>query len=425
MDKDSKNLHKEIESTLLQSEQFKNSKNSKALLTYLFNCSLEGVTPKEITIAAEVFNKDHSFNPGDDPLVRVHIHNLRKKLDEYYQSGGKADRYRLEIPKGQYVIHITDRAERKKWYVLFQEKSKRFKAYPVLSALLVILCLLLLMQNLGLDHKLKKYRIVDDQDPVWGGFLQNENETVIVCGDHFFYTIPIPFEKRSVHIRDTWINSEQDMQYLIFPKQEMGVTASGQTYFPYACVWALPGIIKVLNSSPRQIVMRSSSQLTAASIEEQNMVYLGNIKSLGMLSHYVELANLRYDIRERVIYHITGADTIRYAPVANEDVYHKDYALIIKWQGLRGNSILLISSFFTIGAKEACRYLTERHLLLQLEQKLIESCKCVPKNFLMILEVSGIRQAITESKFILAESLDPYALRGSFDKKESAGSANK
>jgi len=424
MDQAAKNIYQEIESRLLQSEPFRNSRNSRTLLTYLLKCSIAGINPKEITIASEVFKKGQHFNPGDDPLVRVHVHNLRKKLDEYYQEEGKTDRYQLQIPKGQYNVHIIDRVQRKTRLALLWDRCRRLHRFTLLFALAVVAALCLAAYSWSLHRQLKQYQIIDVHDPVWSGFVDNRNPTTVVCGDHFFYTVPIDYDKRSVHIRDTWINSEEDLQHLIFPRNETGVKASGQTYFPYACMWALPGIIKVLNSSPHSISMRSSSQLTANAIEEQNMVYIGNIKSLGLLNHYVELANLRYDIRERNISHWINGDTLRFTTVANEDLFHKDYALIIKWQGPRSNSIILVASFFTIGAKEACRYLTERDMLKQLEDRLTASCKKVPKNFLMILEVSGIRQAITESKFVLAESLDPLVLEN-LRKQEEAGPSAK
>ena len=80
MTKSYKNNLKDIQTRLLNSHQFKNSKNSKALLNYLIKCSINGIIPKEITIAMDVFHKDDEvFTPGEDPLVRVHIHNLRKK----------------------------------------------------------------------------------------------------------------------------------------------------------------------------------------------------------------------------------------------------------------------------------------------------------------------------------------------------------
>lgn len=407
MDKEIKQIYKEIESSLFQSDLIKNSKYSKALLTFLLNCSFEGITPKELTIASEVFNKDQHFNPGEDPLVRVHVHNLRKKLEEYYKGEGRNDRYVLEIPKGQYVIHVLNRAERKSLWDRVRQKSKQLNLYPAAVVLLTVICLVLLFFNRRMNLQLDKYHIVEGDDPVWSDFIKTQNETMIVCGDHFFYTIDIPFNKRSVHIRDTWINTPEDMRHLFFPPDISSVRPSGQSYFPYSCMWALPGIIKVLNSSPRQIVMRSSSQLTANVIEEQNMVYIGNIKSLGLLSLYVQQAHVQYDLRERILYHITGTDTLKYFAEANEDVYHKDYAFIIKWQGPRGNSILMIAGFYTIGTKEASRHLTDRALLPVLENFITESCGQVPKNFLVIMQVSGIRQAITDSRFILARSLNP------------------
>ncbi|HPN34357.1 MAG TPA: helix-turn-helix domain-containing protein [bacterium] len=404
---------------MLKSEPFRNSKNSRALLAYLLKCSLAGIHPKEITIAGEVFKKDQHFNPGDDPLVRVHVHNLRKKLDEYYQGEGKTDRYQLQIPKGQYNVQIVDRAKRKTRLDLLWDCCRRLNRFTLLFALAALAAFCLAVYSWSLHRQLRQHQIIDAHDPVWSGFVDNRNATTVVCGDHFFYTLPIDYDKRSVHIRDTWINCEEDLQHLIFPRNETGVKASGQTYFPSACMWALPGIIKVLNSSPRSIILRSSSQLTANAIEEQNMVYIGDIESLGLLNHYVELANLSYDIRERNIRHWNHGDTLRFATVANEDLFHKDYAVIIKWQGPRSNSILLVASFFTIGVQEACRYLTEPNMLKQLEDRLTASCKQVPKNFLMILEVSGIRQAIAESKFVLAESLDPLVLENLRKKVES------
>jgi hypothetical protein len=72
----------------------------------------------------------------------------------------------------------------------------------------------------------------------------------------------------------------------------------------------------------------------------------------------------------------------------------------------------MISGFYTIGAKEACRHLTERALLPVLENYIKSSCGQIPKNFLVIMEVSGIRQAITDSKFVLAQSLNPPLEKG-------------
>ena len=74
------------------------------LLHFLVNSTLEGLVLKETVIAVEIFNRDPSYNPGDDSIVRSSIYNLRKKLDTYYLEEGKSDKIRVTIPKGSYQV---------------------------------------------------------------------------------------------------------------------------------------------------------------------------------------------------------------------------------------------------------------------------------------------------------------------------------
>ena len=71
----------------------------------MVNAELAGQSEKlkEIALAIDVFDKDSSFNPGTDPIVRVEAARVRAKLREYYDEEGSADPIRIEIPKGHYV----------------------------------------------------------------------------------------------------------------------------------------------------------------------------------------------------------------------------------------------------------------------------------------------------------------------------------
>jgi TolB-like protein len=75
------------------------------LLKYLINETLEGREDKlkGFTIAVEVFNKDHHFDPDQDPLVRIHAGRLRRMLKMYYLETGKNDSIKIDIPKGRYI----------------------------------------------------------------------------------------------------------------------------------------------------------------------------------------------------------------------------------------------------------------------------------------------------------------------------------
>jgi tetratricopeptide (TPR) repeat protein len=58
---------------------------------------------KEFVIGVEVFNRDATFSPQEDPIVRVIAGRLRGKLAEYYNGPGRGDPIILEMPRGGYV----------------------------------------------------------------------------------------------------------------------------------------------------------------------------------------------------------------------------------------------------------------------------------------------------------------------------------
>src|SRR5260221_625797 len=58
---------------------------------------------KEYIIATEVYEKDQSFDPRMDPIVRVEARRLRDRLKEYYEGEGSGNPVRIELPKGAYA----------------------------------------------------------------------------------------------------------------------------------------------------------------------------------------------------------------------------------------------------------------------------------------------------------------------------------
>ena len=399
-------VYDEIKRKLFRSDEFKGSKNSKTLLEYLIECSLNATSPKETTIAAEVFGRDKEFHPGEDPLVRVHIHNLRKKLENYYDNEGKQDKYKLEIPKGHYSLEIikTEKKIPEKHMERFNVflDGKRISLLVIFA--LVITIVVLLIVNTKLSRQLNHFQIIPSNNPIWSNFLENEKETVIVCGDHFFYNIEVPFAKRSIHIRDTWVNSVKDMSEIYFLPDS--ARPSDQSYFPRSVVWTLPNLTRILTVAPRAPIIRASSELTSTLIEEQNLIYVGNVRSLGLLKHYLKQAGLTFDNRKRVLYYKERDETAIFETEADESLFHKDYAIVLKLNGPRQNTIMIIASFFTSGVKETTRYLTHPNLLKIVENELVQSKGFVPDSFLLIIEVSGIQQAGVKADIVMAKEID-------------------
>lgn len=63
---------------------------------------------KGYTLGLEVFDKDESFDPGTDAIVRVEAGRLRRLLEHYYMGDGKNDPILITLPKGKYSPEFSE-----------------------------------------------------------------------------------------------------------------------------------------------------------------------------------------------------------------------------------------------------------------------------------------------------------------------------
>jgi TolB-like protein len=89
---------------VLASGKFADSPRMKRFVRFTVEEALNGAAArlKEIVIGAEVFDRDPSYDPRFDPIVRVEARRLRAKLQAYYEREGKDDPVIVEFPKGRY-----------------------------------------------------------------------------------------------------------------------------------------------------------------------------------------------------------------------------------------------------------------------------------------------------------------------------------
>lgn len=123
---------------ILASKGFSRSQRQSTFLKYVVEAELEGQADrlKEYTLGLEVFDKDDSFDPGIDSIVRVEASRLRSKLSEYYVGEGREDSLRIDIPKGHYVptFQLIGTSKRKP----DTQAGWKFWAGSVAAALVVI-----------------------------------------------------------------------------------------------------------------------------------------------------------------------------------------------------------------------------------------------------------------------------------------------
>jgi TolB-like protein/Tfp pilus assembly protein PilF len=92
-------------SRILESSSFAQSDRLARFLRFTVETTLEGKadTLKEYVIGTAVYDRQPSYSPAEDSIVRSEARRLRRKLHEYYESTGKDDRVFIFYRLGSYV----------------------------------------------------------------------------------------------------------------------------------------------------------------------------------------------------------------------------------------------------------------------------------------------------------------------------------
>ncbi len=90
---------------LLETTHFKNSRRYPALFRFIVEETLEGRGEflKERLLGVRVFNRPPDYDTADDPIVRVTIAEIRKRIAQYYHEEAHESEMRIELLPGNYV----------------------------------------------------------------------------------------------------------------------------------------------------------------------------------------------------------------------------------------------------------------------------------------------------------------------------------
>ncbi|MGX7705899.1 hypothetical protein [Methylobacterium sp. Gmos1] len=88
----------------LRAPAFRRSQKLAAFLSYIVEEELSGrgEAIKAYTIATQALGRADSFDPSNDPSVRVEAGRLRRVLDEVYADEGRYWPVRIQVPVGAY-----------------------------------------------------------------------------------------------------------------------------------------------------------------------------------------------------------------------------------------------------------------------------------------------------------------------------------
>jgi hypothetical protein len=90
---------------LLETSHFRNSRRYPALFRFIVEETLEGRGEylKERLLGIRVFDRLADYDTAADPIVRVTIAEIRKRIAQYYHEEAHDSEMRIELPQGRYV----------------------------------------------------------------------------------------------------------------------------------------------------------------------------------------------------------------------------------------------------------------------------------------------------------------------------------
>jgi hypothetical protein len=99
---------------LLETTHFRNSRRYPAVFRFIVEETLEGRGEflKERLLGIRVFNRAPDYDTAEDPIARVTIAEIRKRIAQYYHEEAHEDEMRIELMPGRYEPEFFPRRSR-------------------------------------------------------------------------------------------------------------------------------------------------------------------------------------------------------------------------------------------------------------------------------------------------------------------------
>ncbi|HEY2357131.1 MAG TPA: hypothetical protein VGH86_06755 [Phenylobacterium sp.] len=368
------------------------------LFDYLVESARAGARPKEFEVAAAVFGRDASFDGSQDASVRVAVHRLRRKLDDFYAGPGRDEAMRLAIPKGEYRMV----AEPRPVEALASAPRPRWRRYAVAGVALLLALNVAVWAAFWMTHGTERTLARVQASAPWAPLLKADAPTLLVLGDYYIFGEINETAGINRLVREYGINSREDLDaWLMDNPKAMGSYRDLDLYYlPVGAAFALRSIVPIVtrgaaHGDELHVVM--ASDLTPEMLKRNNIVYLGYLSGLGVLRAPV-FAGSRFQVGETYD-ELVDAKT-RKSYVSQEggpsqgDATRRDYGYVTAFKGPSGNRIVVIAGDRDTGLQQAAEALANP-----------EALEALAKNgdsFEALYEAQGIGRSSLGGRLVVA-----------------------
>jgi hypothetical protein len=379
------------------------------LFDFLLARTLAGEAPKEIEIALEVFGKSPTFDVSQDAVVRVYVHKLRRRLDDFHAKSGDPALGKLAIPKGEYRIVLeppeapVEAADTTIPSPVTSDTPPRVARrwmWPVLTLVVGLAiggALALLAMRWSENAELRALRA----NPIWAPVLADDVPITIVVGDYYMLGETDPNGEVRRLVREFFINSHSDfLEYAeLDPQIVQKYRNLNLTYLPTSSAFALQDIAPILGRRKRVNVTLMSS-FDVSLLKSTHVIYVGFFSGLGVLGDPVFAASRvspggsfdeLVDSKTNETYLSTAM------PLQGGDSSYRDYAYFSTFEGPSGHRVLVIAGTRDTGVRQMGEILSQPALIDDLTRR-----AGAQRQFESLYEVYGVAQASIKAKLLFA-----------------------
>jgi len=383
------------------------------LFQFLLACTLEGRLPRETDVAADLFGSESGFETSQDATVRVHVHRLRRKLEEFRLSYPDEAAF-LSIPRGDYrlVLHRRTSAQGAPLGALPHAAAS---ASPAGRRLWVLALAGLLIVNItgwalvGMrDHRPGEAQALE-KATFWAGMARSSRPTVVVVGDYYIVGEAANGMEVTRLVREFSINSRDDLdEYLMFHPEKIGrLVDLNLHYLPVGAASALRSLMPMIDDLERHGHVRviTMSQLTPQILKGSNVIYIGFLSGLGMLRDVVfEQSSLAvgesYD--ELVDTKSKKRFLSDWADVASGRTSQRDYGYLANFVLPGGQQLVVIAGMRDAALSQAAESAADPGMLAEIQRRTRGAHSTES-----LLEVSTLGNAALTGRLVLARPLAP------------------
>jgi hypothetical protein len=342
------------------------------LFDYLADPAHEGRTLREVDVAQDVFGRETDLS--GDASVRVYVHRLRRKLEEFYAGPGAAEPFRLVIPVGEYRLDVIATAEPPAAPAPGRARPRWL--WPAVTAAVALVAINLATWWLVARQTAPERELAHiAASPLWAG-IGRERPVVVVVGDYYIFGDTDYGEEPKRMVRAFEINSPADLDaWLMDNPQLQGRYIDLDTYYtPVGATLALREIMPLVREAAgglERVRVITASRLTPDIMKTSDVVYVGYLSALRLLQEPV-FSRSRFSIGatyDELIDRKTGNTYVSGAGTAAGDRPNRDYGYLAAFRGPTGNRFVIVAGNRDIGVMQTAEIAADPKALAGLKLK--------------------------------------------------------